>query len=346
MALISLKQLLDHAAENSYGIPAFNINNLEQIKAVMNAADKVNSPVIMQASLGARNYAGEIFLRKMMEAAIDQYPKIPVCIHLDHGTSKQVCLEAIRNGFSSVMMDGSLMTDGKTPSTYDYNIDITQSVSLIAHKKGISVEGELGCLGMLETGKAGKEDGIGADGVLSKEQLLTNPVQAKDFVNLTKVDALAIAIGTSHGAYKFTKPPTKEVLDIHRIGEINKKIPDTHLVMHGASSIEKKWLSIIREFGGDIKETFGVPVSQIVEGISYGVRKINIDTDIRLAMTAGIRKAMVFKKDHFDPRYFLNEAILCAQEVCEDRFVAFGSAGYGDKIKSIPLNKMAKKYKL
>lgn len=344
MALISLKQLLDHAAENNYGLPAFNVNNMEQIKAVMQAAEKVNSAVIMQASVGARVYAGEIFLRKMMEAAINQYPHIPVCIHQDHGASISVCLAAIRNGFSSVMMDGSLMTDGKTPASYAYNVDVTERVSQMAHAVGVSIEGELGCLGSLETGMADEEDGVGATGILNKDQLLTDADQAKEFVALTKVDALAIAIGTTHGAYKFTKPPTQDILDIDRIEEINKKIPNTHLVMHGSSSVEKKWLEMIREFGGEIKETYGVPVTEIVKGIKHGVRKINIDTDMRLAMTAGMRKAMHEQKNNFDPRYFLKAATACAQQVCEDRFVAFGSAGYADKIKSIPLADMVKHY--
>jgi fructose-bisphosphate aldolase class II len=344
LALITLKQLLDHAAENNYGLPAFNVNNMEQVKAVMQAAEKVNSAVIMQASVGARTYAGEIYLRKMMEAAIDQHPHIPVCIHQDHGASVPVCLEAIRNGFSSVMMDGSLMVDGKTPSSYTYNVEVTQQVSEMAHAVGVSIEGELGCLGSLETGMAGEEDGVGAEGILDKEQMLTDPDQAKDFVELTKVDALAIAIGTSHGAYKFTKPPTKDILAINRIKAINKKIPNTHLVMHGSSSVDQKWLEMIREFGGEIKETYGVPKEEIVQGIKYGVRKINIDTDVRLAMTAGMRKAMYQKKTDFDPRYFLKAATACAQEVCEDRFIAFGSADYADKIKSIPLGKMSKYY--
>jgi len=344
LALITLKQLLDHAAENGYGLPAFNVNNMEQIKAVMQAAEKVNSAVIMQASAGARSYAGEIFLRKMMEAAIEQFPHIPVCIHQDHGASAPVCLGAIRSGFSSVMMDGSLMTDGKTPASYEYNVNITGRVSQMAHAVGVSIEGELGCLGSLETGMAGEEDGVGAEGILSEDQLLTDPDQAKEFVELTKVDALAIAIGTSHGAYKFTKPPTKDVLDIERIQAINKKIPNTHLVMHGSSSVDQKWLEMIRECGGDIKETYGVPVEEIIIGIKNGVRKINIDTDLRLAMTAGMRKAMDEKKDDFDPRYFLKAATQKAQEVCEDRFISFGSAGYADKIKSIPLDVMAKKF--
>jgi len=344
MALISLKQLLDHAAEHCYGLPAFNVNNMEQIKAVMQAADKLNSAVIMQASSGARAYAGEFFLREMMSAAINHFPHIPVCIHQDHGTNLKICLEAIKNGFSSVMIDGSLMADGKTPSTYEYNVDITERVCQIAHTVGVSVEGELGCLGSLETGLADQEDGVGAEGILNSNQLLTNPSQAKDFINKTKIDALAIAIGTSHGAYKFSKPPTKEVLVIDQIKAINKKVPNTHLVMHGASSIDQKWLDMIREFGGDINETYGVPIEEILQGIKYGVRKINIDTDIRLAMTAGMRKALHEKKFDFDPRFFLKSATICAQQVCEDKFISFGSAGYADKIKSKPLSKMADIY--
>ena len=344
MALISLKQLLDHAAEYSYGLPAFNVNNMEQIKAVMDAAEKVNSPVIMQASVGARKYAGEVFLRKMMEAAIEQYPNIPVCIHQDHGANIPVCLGAIRYGFSSVMMDGSLMEDGKTPSSYEYNVDVTERVARMAHSVGVSIEGELGCLGSLETGLAGEEDGVGAAGKLEMDQLLTDPNQAVDFVNKTGVDALAIAIGTSHGAYKFTKPPTKEVLAIEHIKKIHEKIPNTHLVMHGSSSVDKKWLDIIREFGGDMPETYGVPVDEIIRGIKHGVRKINIDTDVRLAMTAGMRKMMATKSNEFDPRAFLKEAQKCAQEVCEDRYLAFGSAGHADKIRPVSLDNMAKIY--
>lgn len=344
MALISLKQLLDHAAEHQYGLPAFNVNNMEQIQAVMEAAKQVNSPVIMQASVGARTYAGELFLRKMMEAAIEEYPDIPVCIHQDHGATVTVCQGAIRNGFSSVMMDGSLEADGKTPASYEYNVHVTHRVVEIAHAVGVSVEGELGCLGSLETGQAGEEDGVGAVGILSEDQMLTDPAQAARFVRETGVDALAIAIGTSHGAYKFTRPPTQDVLAIERIKAIHEQIPHTHLVMHGSSSIDQTWLETIREYGGDIKETYGVPVEEIVKGIRYGVRKVNIDTDIRLAMTAGMRKAMAENKSEFDPRAFFKAARAMATLVCKDRYQQFGSAGMASKIKVIPLNKIAQAY--
>jgi len=289
MALISLRQLLDHAAENGYGVPAFNVNNLEQVLAIMQAADETASPVILQASAGARKYAGEAFLRRMLEAAVETWPQIPVVMHQDHGASPGVCLQSIRSGFTSVMMDGSLLEDAKTPASYDYNVDVTRRTVEIAHAVGVSVEGELGCLGSLETGTAGKEDGVGAEGKLSRDQLLTDPDEAADFVAKTGVDALAVAIGTSHGAYKFTKKPTGDVLAIDRIKEIHARLPDTHLVMHGSSSVPQEWLEVIRENGGAIKETYGVPVESIVEGIRHGVRKINIDTDIRLAMTAAVR---------------------------------------------------------
>ncbi len=344
MSLISLKQLLDYAADHNFGMPAFNVNNIEQIKAVMQAAYKVNSPVIMQASSKAWTYAGNSFLKKMFEAALEEYPRIPVCIHQDHGADLKICMHAVNNGFSSVMIDGSLLEDGKTPSSYEYNLNITKKVVEKAHKTGVSVEGELGCLGSLETMKAGEEDGHGSSVILDKCQLLTDPNQAKDFVDYTNVDALAVAIGTTHGAYKFSKPPTKEVLDIDRIIKINKKIPNTHLVLHGSSSIEKKWLKIIRENGGEIDDTYGVPIKEITTCIKNGVRKINIDTDIRLAMTAGIRRAMNNKKNIFDIRYFLKEAIYCAQEVCEDRFIKFGSTEHADKIKPKSLINIAKTY--
>ena len=290
MALIALRQLLDHAAENNYGVPAFNVNNLEQVQAIMKAAEFCESPVILQASAGARKYAGEPFLRKLIEAALEQYPQIPICMHQDHGVSPDVCQRSIRSGFSSVMMDGSLEKDGKTPASYDYNVSVTKQVVSMAHAVGVSVEGELGCLGSLETGQAGEEDGVGAEGVLDQSQLLTDPDEAADFVSETNVDALAIAIGTSHGAYKFSRPPTGEILAIDRIREIHKRIPNTHLVMHGSSSVPQEWLEIIREYGGNIKETYGVPVTEIVEGIKHGVRKVNIDTDIRLAMTGAPKK--------------------------------------------------------
>ncbi|MGB4812671.1 MAG: class II fructose-bisphosphate aldolase [Methylophilaceae bacterium] len=344
MALISLKQLLDHAAEHHYGLPAFNVNNMEQIQAIMQAADQVSSPVIMQASAGARKYAGEAFLRKMIEAAIEQYPHIPVCMHQDHGASPAVCQTAIRSGFSSVMMDGSLMEDSKTPSSYAYNVEVTRRVVEFAHDVGVSVEGELGCLGSLETGQAGKEDGVGAVGVLAHSQLLTDPEEAAAFVIATQVDALAIAIGTSHGAYKFSRPPTGDILSIDRLKAIHQRIPNTHLVLHGSSSVSQETLATIRQYGGKIKETYGVPISEIVEGIKNGVRKVNIDTDIRLAMTAAIRKTMAEKPEEFDPRALFKQAIIEAKKVCIDRFEAFGSAGHASQIKVVTLEAMAMRY--
>ena len=344
MALISLRQLLDHAAEYSYGLPAFNINNMEQIKAILQAADEVNSPVILQASAGARKYAGEAFLRKMIEAAIEQYPHIPICMHQDHGASPAVCQTAIRSGYSSVMMDGSLQADAKTPASNAYNIDVTRRVVEMAHVVGVSVEGELGCLGSLETGQAGDEDGSGAAGILNKSQLLTDPNEAAAFVQATQVDALAIAIGTSHGAYKFSRPPTGDILAIDRIKSIHQRILNTHLVLHGASSVSQETLDMIRNNGGKIKETYGVPVAEIIEGIKNGVRKVNIDTDIRLAMTAAIRQKMFASPEEFDPRAFFKAAIATAQKVCKDRFEAFGSAGRASQIKVIPMEAMAARY--
>ena len=333
MALISLRQLLDHAAERGYGVPAFNVNNLEQIQAIMQAAQRTDSPVILQASAGARKYAGEPFLRKMVEAAVEMYPTIPIVMHQDHGASPSMCMQAIRSGFTSVMMDGSLMEDAKTPASYDYNVAVTCRVVEMAHAVGVSVEGELGCLGSLESGMAGEEDGSGAEGVLSHDQLLTDPQQAADFVARTGVDALAIAIGTSHGAYKFSRKPSGDILAIDRIKDIHSRIPQTHLVMHGSSSVPQEWLAVIREFGGDMKETYGVPVEEIQEGIRHGVRKINIDTDIRLAMTGAMRRAMAVDRSEFDPRKFLKEATAAARDVCVQRFEAFGSAGMAAKIK-------------
>jgi fructose-bisphosphate aldolase class II len=344
MALISLRQLLDHAAENSYGLPAFNVNNMEQIHAIMQAAAQVDSPVILQASAGARKYAGEPFLRKLVDAAIEHYPDIPVCMHQDHGSSPAVCQASIRSGFSSVMMDGSLKEDMKTPSDYAYNVEVTRRVVEMAHAVGVSVEGELGCLGSLETGMAGEEDGVGAEGVLDHSQLLTDPVEAAQFVKDTGVDALAIAIGTSHGAYKFTRPPTGDTLAISRIKEIHARIPNTHLVMHGSSSVPQEWLKVIRDYGGDIKETYGVPVEEIVEGIKNGVRKVNIDTDIRLAMTGAMRKLMAEKPSEFDPRAFFKVATAAAKGICQARFEAFGSAGQASKIRVVPMDTMAAKY--
>jgi len=344
MALVSLRQLLDHAAENGYGLPAFNVNNLEQIQAIMQAADECNSPVIMQGSAGARKYAGEAFLRHLIEAAVEAYPHIPIVMHQDHGASPGICVNAIRSGFSSVMMDGSLKEDAKTPSSYEYNVKVTSDVVNTAHSVGVSVEGELGCLGSLESGMGEAEDGHGAEGKLSHDQLLTDPEEAADFVRKTNVDALAIAIGTSHGAYKFTRKPTGDILAIKRIKEIHQRIPNTHLVMHGSSSVPQEWLEIIRQFGGDIKETYGVPVEEIQEGIKNGVRKVNIDTDIRLAMTGAIRRSLEKDKSNFDPRKFLKEATAAAKDICKARFEAFGCAGQAGKIKPISLETMANRY--
>jgi fructose-bisphosphate aldolase class II len=344
MAFVSLRQVLDHAADNGYGVPAFNVNNLEQIIAIMEAAQETNSPVILQASAGARKYAGEAYLRHMMLAAVESHPDIPVVVHQDHGTSAAVCQQSIRSGFTSVMMDGSLMSDGKTPASYDYNVDITRRVCEMSHPIGVSVEGELGCLGSLETGDAGEEDGIGAEGKLSHDQMLTDPVQAKDFVEKTGVDALAIAIGTSHGAYKFTRKPTGDILAMDRIVAIHAQIPNTHLVMHGSSSVPQEWLAIIRQFGGDIKETYGVPVEEIQRGIKSGVRKINIDTDIRLAMTGAMRQVFAQQPSEFDPRKALVAAKNAARGIVKARFEAFGCAGQAAKIKPVSLEAMAKRY--
>jgi fructose-bisphosphate aldolase, class II len=344
MAFVSMRQLLDHAAENGYGLPAFNVNNMEQIHAIMQAADECDSPVILQGSAGARKYAGEAFLRHMVEAAVETWPHIPVVMHQDHGASPDVCQRSIRSGFTSVMMDGSLREDMKTPSSYDYNVDVTCKVVEMAHAVGVSVEAELGCLGSLETGEAGEEDGSGAEGALSRDQLLTDPEQAADFVRETDVDALAIAIGTSHGAYKFSRKPTGDILAIDRIKQIHARIPNTHLVMHGSSSVPQEWLDVIRAHGGRINETYGVPVEEIREGIRHGVRKVNIDTDIRLAMTGAMRRLMATKPDEFDPRKFLGEATKAAKEVCKARFEAFGSAGQAARIKPIPLARMSELY--
>jgi len=344
MTMISLRQLLDHAAEHGYGVPAFNVNNLEQIQAIMQAAEKTDSPVILQASAGARKYAGEPFLRKMVEAAAEMYPDLPIVLHQDHGASAAVCMQAMRSGFTSVMMDGSLMEDAKTPASYDYNVAVTRRVVEMAHAIGVSVEGELGCLGSLESGLAGEEDGSGAQGQLSHDQLLTDPQQAADFVAQTGVDALAIAIGTSHGAYKFSRKPTGDILAIDRIKQIHARIPDTHLVMHGSSSVPQEWLAVIREHGGEIKETYGVPVQEIREGIRHGVRKVNIDTDIRLAMTGAMRRAMSRDRAEFDPRKFLKDATAAARDVCIERFEAFGCAGMASKIKPIALEVAARRY--
>ncbi len=344
MALISMRQLLDHAAEHGYGVPAFNVNNLEQIRAIMEAADETDSPVIVQASAGARKYAGPSFIRALITAAIEEFPHIPVCMHQDHGASPDVCQRSIQLGFSSVMMDGSLMSDMKTPSSYEYNVEVTDLTVKMAHACGVSVEGELGCLGSLETGEAGDEDGSGAEGILSKEQLLTDPEQAAQFVKATKVDALAIAIGTSHGAYKFSRPPTGEILAIDRIKAIHERIPDTHLVMHGSSSVPQDWLAVINEFGGEIPETYGVPVDEIQVGIKNGVRKVNIDTDLRLASTGAIRRFMAHKPAEFDPRKYLAESLKAMKEICLARYEAFGTAGNASKIKVVSLENMFKRY--
>jgi fructose-bisphosphate aldolase class II len=340
-----MRQLLDHAAENGYGLPAFNVNNLEQVTAIMQAADEVNAPVIMQASAGARKYAGEAFLRHLIEAAVEAYPHIPVVMHQDHGQSPAVCMAAIKSGFTSVMMDGSLMEDGKTVASYDYNVEVSQKVVEFSHAIGVTVEAELGVLGSLETMKGDKEDGHGAEGTMTREQLLTDVDQAADFVRQTQCDALAIAIGTSHGAYKFSRKPTGDILAIDRIKEIHARIPNTHLVMHGSSSVPQELLAEIRQFGGDMKETYGVPVEEIQEGIRHGVRKINIDTDIRLAMTAAVRRFMFENPSKFDPRDFLKPAREAAKQVCKARYVSFGCEGQAGKIKPVPLEKIADRYK-
>ncbi|MBU3719772.1 MAG: fructose-bisphosphate aldolase class II [Burkholderiaceae bacterium] len=344
MPLVSMRQLLDHAAENGYGIPAFNVNNLEQVQAIMEAAAEVDAPVIMQGSAGARKYAGEPFLKHLIQAAIEAYPHIPIVMHQDHGQSPDVCKGAIALGFSSVMMDGSLEADGKTIASYDYNVAVTKTVVDMAHATGVTVEGELGCLGSLETMKGDKEDGHGTEATMTRDQLLTDPEQAADFVKRTQLDALAIAIGTSHGAYKFTRKPTGDILAIDRIKEINKRIPNTHLVMHGSSSVPQEILAEIRQYGGAIKETYGVPVEEIQEAIKYGVRKINIDTDIRLAMTAAIRKTMAEDPSKFDPRDFLKPARAAAKKICMDRYQQFGAAGQASKIVPVSMSEIARRY--
>lgn len=344
MALVSLRQLLDHAGEHAYGLPAFNVNNLEQMRAIMMAADKTDSPVIVQASAGARKYAGAPFLRHLILSAIEEWPHIPVVMHQDHGTSPAVCQRSIQLGFSSVMMDGSLKEDGKTPADYDYNVAVTREVVKMAHACGVSVEGEIGCLGSLETGMAGEEDGVGAEGVLDHSQLLTSVEEARQFVADTNVDALAIAVGTSHGAYKFTRPPTGDILAIDRIKEIHEALPNTHLVMHGSSSVPQEWLKIINENGGNIGETYGVPVEQLVDAIKHGVRKINIDTDLRLASTGAIRKFMTEHPAEFDPRKYLAASMKAMEEICVARYEAFGAAGNASKIRPISLEKMVEYY--
>ncbi|MDI4482101.1 fructose-bisphosphate aldolase class II [Moraxella lacunata] len=345
MALVSLRQLLDHAGEHAYGLPAFNVNNLEQMRAIMMAADETDSPVIVQASAGARKYAGAPFLRHLILSAIEEWPHIPVVMHQDHGTSPAVCQRSIQLGFSSVMMDGSLKEDGKTPADYDYNVGVTREVVKMAHACGVSVEGEIGCLGSLETGMAGEEDGVGAEGMLDHSQLLTSVEEARQFVADTNVDALAIAVGTSHGAYKFTRPPTGDILAIDRIKEIHEALPNTHLVMHGSSSVPQEWLKIINENGGNIGETYGVPVEQLVEAIKHGVRKINIDTDLRLASTGAIRKFMNDNPAEFDPRKYLQASMNAMKDICVARYETFGSAGHASKIRPISLEKMVEYYK-
>lgn len=345
MALISLRQLLDHAAEHGYGVPAFNVNNMEQILAVLQAAQKTDAPVIMQASRGARSYAGDIMLRHLLQAALEMFPHIPVCLHQDHGNNIATCLSAIQNGYSSVMMDGSLQEDAKTPSSYEYNAAITATVAGMAHEVGVSVEGELGVLGSLETGRAGKEDDVGAEGMLDRNRLLTDPDQAVDFVRRTKVDALAIAMGTSHGAYKFSRKPDRQILAMNVVSEINRRLPTVHLVMHGSSSVPQDLQDIINRYGGSISQTWGVPVDEIVVGIKHGVRKINIDTDTRLAITGQFRKVAMEKKAEFDPRAFLKPAIAAMQKICEQRYEQFGAAGQASKIKPLTLAEMATRYR-
>ena len=344
MPLVSMRELLDHAAANNYGIPAFNVNNLEQVQAVMAAADEVGAPVILQASAGARKYAGEHFIKYLIQAASEAYPHIPMVMHQDHGTSPAICRGALELGFGSVMMDGSLKEDGKTPADFDYNVRVTKEVVDMAHRIGATVEGELGCLGSLETGEAGEEDGVGAAGKLTHDQLLTDPEEAAQFVKATQLDALAIAIGTSHGAYKFTRPPTGDVLAISRVKEIHARIPNTHLVMHGSSSVPQELLALINQYGGQMKETYGVPVKEIQEAIKHGVRKINIDTDIRMAMTGAVRKFQAENPDKFDMREWMKPAREAAKAICKQRYVEFGCEGQGAKVKGVPLSVMAEKY--
>ncbi len=345
MALVSMRQLLDHAAEHDYGVPAFNVNNLEQMRAIMEGARETDAPVIVQASAGARKYAGSNFLRHLMLAAIEEFPEIPVVMHQDHGASPAACQQSIQLGFSSVMMDGSLLEDQKTPASYEYNVSVTQQTVAMAHACGVTVEGELGCLGSLETGEAGEEDGVGASGTLSMDQLLTDPEQAADFIEQTGCDALAIAIGTSHGAYKFSRPPTGDILAIEQIKQIHQKSPNTHLVMHGSSSVPQDWLAVINEFGGEIPETYGVPVSEIQEGIRHGVRKVNIDTDLRLASTGAIRRFLAQNPAEFDPRKYLAASTKAMKEIVIARYEAFGTAGHASSIKPVNLEAMAQRYR-
>jgi fructose-bisphosphate aldolase class II len=344
MARVSLRQLLDHAAEHGYGLPAFNISNMEQGRAIMEAADRTDSPVIIQASRGARQYAHDILLKGIIDSLVEIYPHLPVCVHQDHGNSQATCATAIRHGFTSVMMDGSLEADGKTPASFNYNVAITRSVSEMAHWVGASVEGELGVLGSLESGQGEKEDGHGFEGVLSHDALLTDPGEAVEFVQSTQVDALAIAMGTSHGAYKFSREPDGEILAMGVIEEIHRRLPTTHLVMHGSSSVPRELQDILNEFGGRMPQTWGVPVEEIQRGIKHGVRKINIDTDLRMAFTGAIRKAFVERPEEFDPRGYLKPAMAAMSKVCEQRFQEFGAAGRASGIRPVPLDVMAKRY--
>ena len=342
--LISLRQLLDDAAERGYGVPAFNINNMEQGLAILQAADKVDAPVIIQASRGARSYAGDIMLQAMIRALAEMYPHIPLCMHQDHGNSQATCMTAIQYGFTSVMMDGSLEADAKTPASYDYNLAITNQVTQMAHHAGVSVEGELGVLGSLETGEGEQEDGHGAEGKLSEEQLLTDPDQAVDFVRQTKVDALAIAMGTSHGAYKFTRKPDGDILAMNVVEEINRRLPNIHLVMHGSSSVPQELQDVFNAHGGEMPQTWGVPLEEIERGIKHGVRKVNIDTDCRLAMLGVIRKVATENKSEFDPRKFLKPAMQAMSDLCADRLERFGTAGNASRLKPLSLSAMALRY--
>jgi fructose-bisphosphate aldolase, class II len=344
MARITLRQLLDHAAEHDYGVPAFNINNMEQGLAIVEAAASVDAPVILQASRGARSYAGDIMLTKIVEALIETHPQIPICLHQDHGNDEATCLTAIQHGFTSVMMDGSLEADAKTPASYAYNLDITARVVAAAHAVGASVEGELGVLGSLEHGSGEREDGHGAEGRLTRDQLLTDPDQAVDFVSRTKVDALAIAMGTSHGAYKFTRMPDGEILSMRIVEAIHAKLPNIHLVMHGSSSVPQELQDDFNAYGGAMRQTFGVPVEEIIRGIRHGVRKVNIDTDCRLAMVAEFRRIAKTKPDEFDPRKFMKPAMDRLRDLCRIRFEQFGTAGHAGKIKVLPMSAMAKRY--
>jgi fructose-bisphosphate aldolase class II len=344
MALITLRQLLDHAAENGYGLPAFNVNNMEQVLAIMRAADSVQSPAILQVSRGARSYAGDPMVKAMIHAALEMFPGVPVCLHQDHGNSFETCQSAIDQGYTSAMMDGSLLDDASTPSSYEYNVDITKKAADYAHARGVSVEGELGVLGRLDTGEGEKEDGHGAVGKLDRSQLLTDPDQAVDFVSKTQVDALAIAMGTSHGAYKFSQKPDSSVLAMSVVREIHERLPDLHLVMHGSSSVPQDLQDIFNEFGGELPQTYGVPVEEILEGIQHGVRKVNIDTDLRLAMTGAYRKVAQTKKQEFDPRKFNIPAMEAVTDLCRTRYEQFGSAGQAPKIQPVAPSDMARRY--